>query len=295
MYQGLNMKTKLATLVAFLTAVIASNAGIYNNGANIVVTTGASVVVQGDIRNEDALSAGAIINDGSIYVSGNVSNNSTGFMFTIDGTAGTLFFNGTGNQLVNGSGTYSFENVSVAASSVPVVSRNSLAQNVALNGTGTNLSITSDFRISGSLSGTGLVQATGNGYLSMKPTNNVALKYPLTDGTHDLSFSITTTSQLNNNLKVRLNNHSGESNTSIVNFWDIACFEEFSNAAISMNIPKSAFKSGSWANTNQFRYFDPLENRYKIIPQSRITIENNANTVNVTISGVGSEIATTID
>ncbi len=289
------MKTKLATLLAFLTAALASSAGIYNNGANIVVTTGTSVVVQGDIRNEDALSAGTIINDGSIYVSGNVSNNSTGYMFAIDGTAGTLYFNGTGNQLVNGTGTYRFENVSVAASSVPVVSRNSLAQNVALNGTGTNLSITSDFRISGSLSGTGLVQATGNGYLSMKPTNNVSLKYPLTDGTNDLSFSITTTSQLNNYLNVRLKDHSAESHASIVNFWDIACYEEFSNATISMNIPKTALKSGTWANSNQLKYFDRVDNRYKIIPQSQISIENSANVISVTINGVGSEIATTID
>ena len=247
------------------------------------------------IRNENAVSAGTFINDGSIYVSGNITNNSTGEFFAIDATAGTLFFNGTGAQLVNGTGTYRFESISVAASSVPTVSRNSVAQNVTLNGTGANLSVSDNFRISGSLSGAGLVQTTGTGYLEMKPTVNVPLTYPITDGANNLSFTITTSSQLADYLKIRLSDQSTTQRASIANFWDIACYEEFSDATISMIIPKTALKAGTWRNTNQLRYFDRTENRYKIFPQENINIVNNANSVSVTINGVDSEIATSIE
>lgn len=289
------MRIKLALLIVFFSCSAATLAGIYNNGAQIVVSSGTSVVVQGDIRNETSVGVGTFHNDGSIYVSGNITNNSTGYLFDVNETAGTLFFNGTGAQLVNGTGTYRFENVSVAATSIPTVSRNSLAGNVVLNGSGRNLSISGDFRISGSLSGTGLVQTTGTGYLEMKPTNNVALTYPLTDGTNNLSFAITTTSQLGDYLRIRLSDHSADVHASVASFWDIACYEEFSNATITMNLPKSALKAGNWNNANQLRFFDRVANRYKIIPQSQINIVNSANAMSLTIIGIGSEIATSID
>ncbi|MEO5571885.1 MAG: T9SS type A sorting domain-containing protein [Bacteroidia bacterium] len=109
-----------------LLAIIATDSsllaqGIINNGATIVITTGANVYIDGDAlgmytNQTTAGSDGKIDLNGNMYVEGNWINNAAGNNVFINNTAapwGTVYLNGTVASDITGTRLTEFENLYV--------------------------------------------------------------------------------------------------------------------------------------------------------------------------------------
>jgi hypothetical protein len=279
------MKRFTALASIFLASLMVASAGIYNDGAKIVVTSGTSVVIQGDLLNN--ATTGAIDNEGTIKLSGNLTNNSTGFgVFENLNSAGTLEFTGTGAQTISGTGNnLSFETVVVdAASNVTFTNIGGrVYNNLTLSGAGTNVTIgTSDLRVDGLILGTGLVCPTSGGYLSMLPTT-APLTYPITNGTNNYSTTITCGVAPSSAIKVRINKDQTHVGEALADFFDFIG-ENNLNATVKFHIPKTALASGNWNNSNQIRYNNGM--RYIPYPADMVSVVTFATYLEVTINGI---------
>ena len=88
--------------------------GLVNNGANIVVTSGANIYIDGDANGGYTnLNAGLINSDGTISLEGDWTNNGSTDVYTSIDNTGATVFTGTTNQEIGGSHKTVFENLTV--------------------------------------------------------------------------------------------------------------------------------------------------------------------------------------
>ena len=103
------LKHTLSLMLMILTAHYSSSQVLYNNGANIIVKSGASIMVEGSMEN----GSGDVANDGYINVTQDITNQSSIFgngTFSIQGNwiNNASFLGNTSNQnlvILNGSNT----------------------------------------------------------------------------------------------------------------------------------------------------------------------------------------------
>jgi hypothetical protein len=112
---------------------------------------------------------------------------------------------------------------------------------------------------------------------------NVAKTYPISDGAHNYTATITCANAPTQPIKIKINNDQAHSGASLVDFWDISG-EANLNASIKLVIPKSAFTSGNWNNSNQVRI--KSGSRYVPVPAGRVSVVTFSDHVEVTIAGV---------
>ena len=90
--------------------------------------------------------------------------------------------------------------------------------------------------------GSGLIQAIGDGYLVMSPQSATALTYPVTDGTHEYSVTVTSPTTPTNPVKVRIHDGANENRALTVDLWDIQG-DAALDATIKLKIPKASITS----------------------------------------------------
>lgn len=138
------MKNKNLTLALLLASGFAFGQGIYNNGAHIVVGSGASVVIDGNTgnyRNETNGSDAVIDLTGTLTLGGNFTNNvAADDAFGTLATGSEVVFAGTGTQTIGGSSTavFNFDKLTVnsgATAEVAAGKRVTAAGNTTVNGT----------------------------------------------------------------------------------------------------------------------------------------------------------------
>lgn len=111
---------KLIFTVSFLLSAGAFKAqGLYNNGANIVVSSGTYLVLDGtsgNFRNETSGNDGVIDLTGTLKLGGNFTNNvSSSDAFGTLASGSEVIFAGTSTQTIGGSSTavYNFDKITV--------------------------------------------------------------------------------------------------------------------------------------------------------------------------------------
>ena len=113
--------------------------GIYNNGATIVIPTGAAIYIDGDanggIRSETNVSDGVIDLDGDLYIEGNWTNNdAAGDGLTNVDADGTVHLNGAA-QNIGGTRATRFENLIIEGSSIKTITESDATNDTRVNGT----------------------------------------------------------------------------------------------------------------------------------------------------------------
>ncbi len=79
-----------------------------NDGAVVYLDNAASLYIQGSLENK---SSGAFTNNGTVFISGNFTQNGTGNLNTA--ASGLFSFNGTGNQTISGTRQPDFYNLGI--------------------------------------------------------------------------------------------------------------------------------------------------------------------------------------
>ena len=180
--------------------------GLINNGANIVVNSGAYIYIDGDANGGYTnTGAGNINSDGTISLEGDwINNGSTDVYSNIDNT-GTTVFTGSTDQEIGGSHKTNFENLTVNKSNKVFLSQNTdisyhltmtngifdLKDKIAaLGSTGDIVNETETNRIT-STDGSGVVGNNTGTITSTKTVNNVSNYDPA-----NLGIKITTNQNL---------------------------------------------------------------------------------------------------
>src|SRR5678816_1648171 len=95
---------------------VISQTSVITNGANIKILSGTLLFVPGSIQISG--SSGSIFNNGDFYVGGDFTNNGNG----LDASGkGTVIFNGSGNQNINGTSPTIFYNVIKSTNSSVII------------------------------------------------------------------------------------------------------------------------------------------------------------------------------
>lgn len=188
---------KILFIIILLNTSVFSQ-GIYNNGAIIVNGSGAYIVIQGGYRAESvSASHGTIDLDGTVSLTGNFTNNTTSgnALANLDAD-GYLLFKDSGAQNFNGSSTSILQLENLRIENVSNVHTNEVEVEIDgvtnLNGNGFLVTVaTKDFNVDGSLTGNGLFNVSNTGKLVRVLTASTETSFPIGDGTHNYSFSIT--------------------------------------------------------------------------------------------------------
>jgi len=124
------MKMKIKIMLIVLTGFWSvSNAQyLINQGADIVITPGSSLVIDGDFRNQ---LDGSMDNDGEVLISGDWTNNANSGDLLL-GTTGTVTFNGGSTQAIDGSASTFFNNVDLQ-NDVALGVETTVSSNLAMN------------------------------------------------------------------------------------------------------------------------------------------------------------------
>jgi hypothetical protein len=126
----LNFKTIVAVMASCLLGFATTHAqGLVNNGAGILIESGAHIVIDGGIINQSVSNNhGSFMLEGNVSLTGNFTNNATnGDLFTDN--SGVLTFNGSVLQQVNGTRATNFGDIVLSNS----VEFNSVSQNTTNN------------------------------------------------------------------------------------------------------------------------------------------------------------------
>jgi len=148
------MKSKIIFLLSMFPLLVFSQ-GVTNNGAKIVISSGAYVYVDGGTNgnfvNKTNVSDGSINNDGNLIVEGNFSNNTTGAsanVFTNINASGKVTFAGANQNISNTNNFINFENVKINSGSTT----NLLAGSAATINTNLDLDAAGQLRLKTPLS-----------------------------------------------------------------------------------------------------------------------------------------------
>lgn len=162
------------TFILFLglLPVFAFGQGLYNNGAKIVVETGATVYIDGGSNgNYVNANGGEIDIDGTIVVEGDFTNNAANNVFINTGSDGEVVFAGGTQTITSPIAHYvDFEKVTInSGSSTSLVAASGMTTNGTLDINGTfTLETPSDETVGGSLiTATGAAGVTGTGTLNI--------------------------------------------------------------------------------------------------------------------------------
>jgi hypothetical protein len=137
---------------------------LVNNGADIKVTSGSYLVIDGDFRNE---LDGSVDNSGSIQISGNWTNNQTSGAL-LNGTTGEVVFNGSTVQSIQGTHvTYFYDLILQNDAALGVVTsvQNELNLSNSFLGLGTNDLIMQFGSIISGATPSGYIITSGSGRL----------------------------------------------------------------------------------------------------------------------------------
>jgi hypothetical protein len=116
-------QNKYKLLMLFLMAPFSLKAQyLINNGAYFTIASGTELVISGNLVNQNTVAQDVITNNGSIRLTGNLSNEGT-----FNGT-GTTYFEGTSTQEIGGAGTSAFGTLDIDNPAGV-----SLAQDITLN------------------------------------------------------------------------------------------------------------------------------------------------------------------
>ena len=247
-----NLKLLITTIFVLLPTIAnCQNGGVYNNGAKIVVQSGANIVINGDYKSERSnASDGAIDLNGTIKINHDFINNSQSNAFFNLGTDGEIIFNGALPQTISGSYNQIsvFEKLTVKNGSflilaVPI----SILGTTTLEGTNPSIQIgTYDLTLNNNLSGSGLVKAISTGGLIMTAYQNIDKIFPMSDGVNN--YSATVNCNQTTELKVKMINGQ---NALTGYIWDISHIDlvpvDF-NATLKMRIDKAALNSNILPN-----------------------------------------------
>jgi hypothetical protein len=125
---------------SFLSLHLTAQNELYNDGANIIVQSGALVFVQGSITNDDeGANIGRIGNSGEIQLEGNWTNTSSSNVFTALDPGTTTFLGNNPLQTINGTTDTYFNNLSI---NKPGVTELRLTRDALCDGV---LNLTNDF------------------------------------------------------------------------------------------------------------------------------------------------------
>ncbi|MBI2968047.1 MAG: hypothetical protein HYY40_09565 [Bacteroidetes bacterium] len=159
-YRDIPYSLYIIPFIFFIFCPYLFSQGIYNNGAYIVIQTGAYVYIDGDgsgdYRNETSTSNGSIDLDGELILEGDWTNNATGgnVFINIEGAPdGWTRFKGTTNQTIGGTRDTYFEKFEV--------------NNTAA---GTSVTLNRDVNVFGSCAMTDGVISTGANYFILRST-----------------------------------------------------------------------------------------------------------------------------
>ena len=141
-----------------------------------------------------------------------------------------------------------------------------------------------DFTVNGDISN-GLIQTTGDGYLIQTATPNQPLTFPITDGTHNYTVTITCGNNPNQPIKVKINNNKTVTGTitSPFDFIDISG-ETNLNATITMRLDKAVLGGTTIPENYLIRRWNG--SRYVPIPQNTVTITDQGDYYLITITSV---------
>ncbi len=267
--------------------------GMVNNGANIIVESGAQLVIQGSYTNQSDGDENGIMNlDGTLKLTGNLINNVNGSNFiSTNEYVGTVEFAGVGTQNVGGTSSteFLFETVQVNAGSNVVMG--------AGHGAGIRdllnlVEETSLFSVSDMdlildvdclFSGNGYVVVTDDGYFSQYPTEDTEIEYRISDGTNNFTTKITCGEDPEGNeLKVKLNIKTVGGAISD-KFWDIMGPENM-DATLVFRLDKSAIAPKTLKSTTDVRFYDDIEEKY--IRSSNAVISDEGTYYLITVNGV---------
>ncbi|NOX48030.1 MAG: hypothetical protein GXO89_13735 [Chlorobi bacterium] len=101
---------KISLLVLLFVSGYLPAQTLTNNGASLTITNGSSLQINGDFENIN----GSVDNSGDMYVTGNWSS-STLSGFLLQGTTGTVTFNGTALQQIGGTSRTAFNNLTIGS------------------------------------------------------------------------------------------------------------------------------------------------------------------------------------
>jgi hypothetical protein len=98
----------MLTVFQFVVLQFLPAQSLTNNGAELTISNGSSLLINGEFRNKDDAS---IENSGDIYITGNWFNNSTENL--LQGTTGTVHFTGSSVQQISGLSKTWFSNLHI--------------------------------------------------------------------------------------------------------------------------------------------------------------------------------------
>lgn len=139
-----------------------------------------------------------------------------------------------------------------------------------------------DFDVTGNLSG-GLVQVTSTGKLLMNDlASNTTKSFPITDGTHNYTMTITTADVNNPDISVRISNlnPTGSINS---DFWDIDGPLNL-NATVTLRVDKASIAPKTLSTNSQLRYFDGT--KYTPVNGNNFSIQEFDTYYIITLTGV---------
>jgi predicted outer membrane repeat protein len=247
-------------------AIYMENGTLYNDDCSL--TYNSTILAGGAINHNNGTSTNT-----TCTIKNNTSSGACGGFYIKSGTA-TI----TGSEITdNNSSPTDGSDISAILNSVINIS-NTTAENIYSENKNFVVG-SSDFTVTGAISGTGLITPISTGYVKMNIVKDVPLLYPLTDGTNDLSITITCLNSPTNPVQISI--HHDKTGVSLImsDFWNIIGDNNL-NATLMFNISKTAI-SGEFG---LIRYWNG--SRYVPIPQERTTIEDKGTYYQVSITGI---------
>lgn len=170
--------------------------GIYNNGAKMVIGSGAYFNITGKYQNETNVTDGGIILNGTLKLEGDYVNNASSDVVT-PGSTGTVELAGTAHQSLSGTSAAAFGFINMIINNpagVSLLKEASIAGSLTLtNGLfdiGThNLLLLQPAIISGIPGITNMIVATGSGELRKEYNAASSFVFPVGDNTFSVEYS----------------------------------------------------------------------------------------------------------
>lgn len=128
--------------------------------------------------------------------------------------------------------------------------------------------------------GSGLIQAIGDGYLVMSPQSATALTYPVTDGTHDYSVTVTSPTTPTSPIKVKIHDGANVNRALTVDLWDVQG-DAALDATIKLKIPKASITSRYLPSNTLIRR--KVGTDFVIVPRENVSITEFGDYYEVTI------------